>query len=711
MKLQISCLAALLFAVEGRPAFQTGTHLQLVRRTEGLPAEEIRAVAVTRDGVVLAAAGKILVRIDGEVQKGPSHVTALFAPADGPRAFAGASNGVWALSGGQWQLEQGSPAGVIAFAAEPNGLPWALAPTGVWRRTTNWTLIHTLDEDTLEPHALLPRGPDDVLLAAESGLFGLMGKRRYWLGLEVHPGGLLSPHARGLAWLGREHFLVATDKGLNISNGSRGWQSLTGAEGLPILDLTHVVAAPDGTVWLGSNDGLIRWHGGEWAYLASKRWLPDNRVTAIAPGAEGSVWVGTPKGLVHLHNQKITLAEKAAILQKNLEARDRRHGYVTEMHLRAPGVVEGARQEVSDNDGLWTALYIASQSFRYAVTKSPEAKAQAWRSMQALLRLESITGLSGFPARAICHTDEPQFSMRSMRSHPEWHASPVEKGWYWKGETSSDEIVGHYLGWYLFYELAADEDQRRRVRTTCKRVTDHILDRGYYLVDRDGKPTTWGVWAPEKLNDDPKWWEDRGLGSLEMLSHLKVAMHLVGEPRYERAYRDLIEKHHYALNTLKAKIPAGVSHDDQLLFLAYYPLIQLEQDPGLRAIYTTSLKRTWDFERVEGSPLWNFIYGASTGGPCDVSVAVKALREIPLDFIQWPMRNSHRADVQYRATQVGRGVEGRTPVREPLPWTERPIHKWDKSPFTLDGGSDMGEGDPTVWLLPYWMGRYHRLIE
>jgi len=122
----------------------------------------------------------------------------------------------------------------------------------------------------------------------------------------------------------------------------------------------------------------------------------------------------------------------------------------------------------------------------------------------------------------------------------------------------------------------------------------------------------------------------------------------------------------------------------------------------LRAIYAASIKRTWDFERVEGNPLWNFIYGASTGDACDVATAVKALREIPLDFIQWKTRNSHRADLKSR--------EGE-PAREPLPWTERAIHKWDKSPFTLDSGNDMGEGDPTIWLLPYWMGRYHRLIE
>jgi len=246
------------------------------------------------------------------------------------------------------------------------------------------------------------------------------------------------------------------------------------------------------------------------------------------------------------------------------------------------------------------------------------------------------------------------------------------------------------------------------VRGSCKRVTHHILDHGYYLVDVDGKPTTWGVWAPEKLNDDPKWWHERGLGSVEILSHLKVASRLVGEERYDRAYRDLIHKHHYALNALEAKISGGVTHDNQLLFLAYYPLLQLERDPGLRALYAASLKRTWDFERIEGSPFWNFIYGASTGEPCDVETGVEALREIPLDFILWKKHNSHRADLKYDAALEREGIKR---LARPLPWTERIIHKWDKSPFVLDSGNDLTEGDQTVWLLPYWMGRYHRLID
>jgi hypothetical protein len=696
--------------------FPTGTHPQLVRKfhtmADGLPADEVRAVAATRDGAVFAASAKGLARLHGErwvPEAGPSNVTALFALPQEVAALAGAGDGVWALTQGEWRKEEGSPAGVIAFAAEPAGVCWALARGGVWRREPAWRQVHRIDEDDMvAPKSLLAFGPEEAFVASESGLFGLMGKRKYWLSLEVRPGGLLSHNTRALARLGDGHLLIATDKGLNLSNGKNGWVAVTGADGLPILDLTGAAVAVDGTIWLGSDHGLMRWRGGQWTYLAGKRWLPHERVAAMAPAPDGSVWVGTTNGLSQISERRMTLAEKADIYQRDLESRNRRHGFVTVLQLPAPGVLEGAVQEVSDNDGLWTALYIASQSFRFAVTKAPEAKAQAWRSMQALLRLESITGLTGFPARAICHVDEPQFDHRSLRSHSEWHESPSEKGWFWKGETSSDELDGHYFGWFVFHELAADEEQKARVRATCQRVTDHILNNGFYLLDIDGRPTTWGVWAPEKLNDDPKWWEERGLNSVEILSHLKVASHIVGDARYDAAYRELIRKHHYALNTLRAKLPDGVSHDDQLLFLAYYPLLQLEKDPAMRAMFTSSLRRTWEMERREANPLWNFIFGASTGQPCDAEATVQSLRDFPLDFILWETRNSHRADLVFDPVLEQRGIKR---LSRPLPFTERLLHKWDKDPYDLDGGNDRGEVDQTAWLLPYWMGRYHGLIE
>ena len=47
-----------------------------------------------------------------------------------------------------------------------------------------------------------------------------------------------------------------------------------------------------------------------------------------------------------------------------------------------------------------------------------------------------------------------------------------------------------------------------------------------------------------------------------------------------------------------------------------------------------------------------------------------------------------------------------------LPPSERPFMRWNGNPYALAGGDALGrsEDDGTVWLLPYWMGRYHGFI-
>ena len=46
-----------------------------------------------------------------------------------------------------------------------------------------------------------------------------------------------------------------------------------------------------------------------------------------------------------------------------------------------------------------------------------------------------------------------------------------------------------------------------------------------------------------------------------------------------------------------------------------------------------------------------------------------------------------------------------------LPPDERPVMKWNSNPFQIDGGSGgHGEDDGAAFLLPYWMGRYHKFL-
>ena len=46
-----------------------------------------------------------------------------------------------------------------------------------------------------------------------------------------------------------------------------------------------------------------------------------------------------------------------------------------------------------------------------------------------------------------------------------------------------------------------------------------------------------------------------------------------------------------------------------------------------------------------------------------------------------------------------------------LPPDERPTMKWNANPFVIDRASEArSEDDGTAFLLPYWMGRFHRLV-
>ena len=39
-----------------------------------------------------------------------------------------------------------------------------------------------------------------------------------------------------------------------------------------------------------------------------------------------------------------------------------------------------------------------------------------------------------------------------------WHESSAEPGWKWKGDTSSDEVVGHMFTYPLVYDLVAEDN-------------------------------------------------------------------------------------------------------------------------------------------------------------------------------------------------------------------------------------------------------------
>lgn len=57
---------------------------------------------------------------------------------------------------------------------------------------------------------------------------------------------------------------------------------------------------------------------------------------------------------------------------------------------------------------------------------------------------------------------------------PHWHDSESKPGWQWKGDTSSDEVVGHMWVYPLVYDLVAKEEAEKK---EVEDLLDDILSK------------------------------------------------------------------------------------------------------------------------------------------------------------------------------------------------------------------------------------------
>ena len=452
---------------------------------------------------------------------------------------------------------------------------------------------------------------------------------------------------------------------------------------------------------------------------------------ALAVAPDRTVWVATTAGLSAIRRKQMTLAEKAAHhLQVCLTRHVRAPYLVEQCDLKAPGDTAHFSPRDDDNEGGYTGVYLAMESYRYAVTKSPQALENAHKAFRAMKFLQEVTGTDGFFARTVVpsnwtkvHDANETFTSEEradrMGENPRvksienrWRLSSDGK-WLWKGDTSSDETSAHLFAYFTYYNLAADEAERQIIRTHVAKIVDHIIAGGYTFRDIDGKPTLWGVWSPEKLNNNPDWRAERWTNGLEILSYLRLAQYMTGDAKYRRAYLDLIETHHYDVYARRplATEPSERTNFDQELVAMVLPLAFTEDDPRLRQMYAQGLALWWEWTRPQNSPYFSFTWAAlaKPGNPEEFALdrCVEFLRDEPLDLVQWTVDNRKREDVRLVHAPVLDDLQ----VDRILPPSERGTMRWDGNPFSAVRGEEgMSESSGVFWLLPYWMGRYYGFI-
>lgn len=597
---------------------------------------------------------------------------------------------------------------IVSIAQDHYGNLRLITENNLYRYDGSFVRWHS--NEGMTAYDMAAFGDGEIYVAAGNSLMTAFGKRLRWFPINSETSDMPVTNVQAVAGDKFGILWVGTSDGVLVYDSRNHWVSKKLVNSLCSYNTKKILFGKSGKRYVGTDIGVMIYDGAKRHFYGKGYWLPSGEVTALAENDDGNaVLVGTEKGVVLIETLVMTLAEKAKHYSDMTEKYNVRDiGFVTNRNLDDIYDFSTGGVEISDNDGLWTGSYLISQAYRYAVTGEKEALDISRRSMKALLLLMKITGIPGFTARAIRRPGEKGYG----NGNPEWHPAKDDVSELeWKGETSSDEMVGHFAAASTYFDFCADEAEKKEISEAICAIVDHILSHGYRLCDTDGLPTTWANWSPDDLNRSDRWYWEHGVNAFEMLSFLKVAHHMSGDEKYNAEYLRLIEKEHYAVNSMYRKVDdAHTCHiDDNLCFLISIPLLRYETDPDILQCYLIGMREHWEYERVERNPFWNILYGAFTDECCELDTGVNSLREMPLDLMEMKLINSVRNDLEWDYSPEKFGEPPH--LKTSLPYDEKPLANYDCNQLLADRLSErkiLLYG--AVYMLPYWIGRYYGLI-
>ncbi len=516
------------------------------------------------------------------------------------------------------------------------------------------------------------------------------------------------------------NLIIGTNEGFFEVNKTSGQKAGELKDKLPWTEITAVEVI-DGKIWFGSTRGAFMLRDdGKFNYYYGERWLPGNEVLHISGGKDNSVLILTDEGLGRIIFKEMTLHDKAMYYEQQVRDRHIRLGFNASLVGMEKGNVDSGRLSDSDNDGLWTSMYLGGEIFRYAVTKSPEALQNCRESLDAMERLYSINPVPGFPSRSF-----ERSGYIPLLGNPDRWQHTDDPEWDWKATTSSDEAIGHIFAFGAMAELIDDQDLKSRAIALIDTLMSHVVKNDMYMVDFDGKPTTWGKWNPDYVNARPKMVGDRKLNSSNIIGMLQTAYHFTGKEKYKDKAFELMNEHGYLENLMRPISKIGQApedaddwskmlsenwnhSDDEMYYVGYWGLYRYAFNDTLKQMYKEAIIDHWQAERPEKEGAWNIMTALVGTDDFDLEEAIWYLQEHPMDLIDWVIMNSHRKDIEF----IEPNFREQT-ISEVLPPDERPVQRHNGNMFRLDrpngnGTSEHSAGD--IWLLPYWMGRYLGVI-
>lgn len=544
-------------------------------------------------------------------------------------------------------------------------------------------------------------------------------------------------------------------------------------------EYTCLAEGDNSVMWYGGKTGITRYDpNGESIedkimYFSAHRHLPHHAVDAML--ADGmNLWALCKDKVAHIEMIMLTAEEKAEILLDETNNYVMRRGMVSQRGLKECRDYESRYPYAAcDNDGLFTSGYAIGEMFRYATLKEKlgkdhprvrDARKNATKACEACLLLMYIHGRpEGFIARSYHVTGEPVpddgifYKREGKTAHCIFTTEAKSRGRvgeevpcdypiperlaalyrdlgytdddiYYKADTSSDEVTGHFLQMKIAHDFLAPNDPEldKIIKDACKRTTKHIIDHGFEFCESSGKPTTWAKWSKRYFDNDPIGYVDAPLNSSEMLVYLKITMYITGEKgiwqeTYDKlvseGYADLGAKHYdrFYQGAMREKVNPEedlMYGDNMLALMTYWMLCTLETDEELLTKYRAAFKSWSGLILREHTPGYDFMYKLGVpDAEIDIEKDAKWFTHFEANRLASSI-NSERHDV---AVKIGRNYDEKREfeISALLMPNERFISKYDRNPYYLSENNNKGTCIEScyIYTYAYWIGRYYGFID
>jgi diguanylate cyclase (GGDEF)-like protein len=294
---------------------------------EGLPHNSINAIAQTSDGYLWFATWEGVARYNGRefrfYERSPktgildSGIRTLVTDTNNGLWVAGVRGGMTYRQGNHWQPQFTAPSMINHLLKDRSGGLWvAVEGLGVLHRPKPDIAGGTTEEiwalQNISAYRLLEDSKGRIWAATNKGLFQVNGQNKQEVLAQYN---LPRLHVYSILETHDERMLVATERGAYIIDNKRAsllHPSLAGEA------ITTLMEDNENNLWLGTiKNGVVRLRNNQIERLNTESGLPNNRVLSTLQDLEGSIWIGTNGGLMRLRKAPFTTWTKKRKLVGN----------------------------------------------------------------------------------------------------------------------------------------------------------------------------------------------------------------------------------------------------------------------------------------------------------------------------------------------------------------------------------------------------------